>query len=297
MMKDLEIEYYLGLLAILGIELYSSGNNSKIKNKPNVLKGGRKKGETKLTSEDRAKAKQEYGIKASSLEDFNKQKTQQEKKKKETFEKNKETERVKNLKTTPEGRNQLQQEKNKKTAEKEKAKIEKNKGKKGRASKMASAASTVGKYAGSKVGVHSSSNLSKEGKTELKKMKDKDAAQKAFKSRNWKSDAAKGAAKGIGKGIGKGAAAGASAGLKGMENTGEFIKNLVNPSTFVVIGLIVGCVMFTIFMGGPSILIISLLVASWYFLRNQINRYFPTVDSNPVMKSNNNQNNQNNNNF
>lgn len=303
-MKDLEIEYYLGLLAILGIELYSSGNNSKIKN--NILKGGvlrkirglPKKGETRLTKTDKDTIKTEYGFKANSKEEFEKKKDKQSQEKKEKLETKKNKERKKELKKTKEGRNQLQQEKNKKQAEKEKTQIEKNKGKKGTGSKIAGAASTIGKYAGSKMGVHSSADLSQEGKKELKKMKDKDAAKKAFDSRNWKSDLAKGAMKSVGKGIGKGAAAGASAGLKGLDNAGEFVKNLVNPSTFVVIGLIVGCIMFALFMGGPSILIISLLVASWYFLRNQINRYFPPVDSNPIMKSNNNniQNNKNNNN-
>ena len=231
-MKDLEIEYYLGLLAILGIELYSSGNNSnsnsKIINKTNnVLKGA---GIPNLASRGvagTAKLASRAAV--------------------------------------------------------------------GTAKQASRGVVGTAKYAGSKMGIHSSSDLSKEGKTQLKKMKDKDAAKKAFDSRNWKSDAAKGAVKSVGKGIGKGAAAGASASLKGMDNAGEFVKNLVNPSTFVIIGLIVGCIMFVIFMGGPSILIISLLVASWYFLRNQINRYFPAVDSNPVMKSNN--NNQNNNNF
>ena len=232
MMKDLEIEYYLGLLAILGIEIYSSGNNSKIKN--NILKGGF------IGTRSAAKLAGKGAVGAAKLA---------------------------------------------------------GKGAVGTAKLAGKGAVGTAKYVGSKMGVHSSSNLSKEGQTALKKMKDKDAAKKAFDSRNWKSDAAKGAAKSIGKGIGKGAAAGASAGLKGIDNAGEFIKNLVNPSTFVIIGLIVGCIMFTLFLGGPSILIISLLVASWYFLRNQINRYFPTVDSNPVMKSNNNQNNQNNNNF
>lgn len=173
-MKDLEIEYYLALLAILGIELYSSNTTKTNKTNNNVLKGG--------------KAKMALGA-----------------------------------------------------------------------------------------------------VQELTKMKDKDAAKKAFDSRNWKSDAAKSAAKNVGKGIGEGA----SVGLKGVENTGEYIKNLINPSWIVVTCLIIGCVVFILFMGAPSILIISLLVASWYFLRNQINRYFPAVDSNPVMKSNNQNQNQN----
>ena len=216
-MKDLEIEYYLGILAILGIELYTNGNTTKIKNnvlKNNVLKGGK------------------------SLKGF---------------------------------------------------------------------AKSAGKGAGK--GAVKGAKLAGKGAVKGAKLEGKGAVKGAKLAEKGAAGAVKLAGKGAAgaaklAGIGilnstKGTTANASAGSGfDMSSSGGMINNFFSPSWILIGCLIIGCVVFIIFMGAPSILIISLLVASWYFLRNQINRYFPPVDSNPVMKSNNqNQNNQNNNNF
>ena len=253
-MKDLEIEYYLGILAILGIELYSSGNTTKIKN--NVLKGGSiikrlrglpNKGETRLTPEDKATIRSEYGIKARSLEDFNRQKEKKEKKKKEKYEKKKEKERKKNLKK--EDPNKYKQEKYKAQAETEKKQIERRNEKKKKKTDTVSAKKTAA--------VASLAN---------KKTPDVTKEKSNFSSSESSSKSSSGFELGDSSGM---------------------VNNFFSPSWILIGCLIIACIAFILFMGAPSIIIISLLVASWYFLRNQINRYFPAVDSNPVMKSNN----------
>ena len=83
----------------------------------------------------------------------------------------------------------------------------------------------------------------------------------------------------------------------GMESAGNFLLSIVKPWQLVKLGLIIAIVLFLIFMGAPAFFIISILVISWQFLKNQINRYFPSNNSNPKLKSNSNNNNNNNNNF
>ena len=142
--------------------------------------------------------------------------------------------------------------------------------------------------------------LTEGAKGNLQKMKDKDAAKKAFENRNWKSDKAKGAIKGIGKGMGKGAAASGKAFSKGVDGIGEFAENTFSPSGIMKFGLMIGAVMFMIFMGLPSMFIITMLVLSWKFLKIQINRYFPQSNNKSIkdlssLETNNNTNTNTNN--
>lgn len=61
----------------------------------------------------------------------------------------------------------------------------------------------------------------------------------------------------------------------GVDGLADYTKRNTNPSKVFKYGIIIGLIVFMIFMGGPTILIGAILFLSYRFLKIQIRRYFP----------------------